>query len=171
MKQRASVGRVESRLGRARGAPREIASELDDWFIDTNTLAAVLAAEVDRSIDVATGSPVSHALQSAGSGHQDATVNARVTAAEKYGSAPHLSFSRDPCRAYAPDRDHMAIETDKLHRLIDVGRSLVTELDFEAVLQLILAEAQVATGARYVALGVLNDRRTRARPVPDARVR
>ncbi len=57
-------------------------------------------------------------------------------------------------------RELMAIETDKLRRLIDVGRSLVTELDFEAVLQLILTEAQVATGARYVALGVLNDRRT-----------
>ena len=57
-------------------------------------------------------------------------------------------------------RELMAIETDKLRRLIDVGRSLVTELDFEAVLQLILTEAQVATGARYVALGVLNDGRT-----------
>ena len=54
----------------------------------------------------------------------------------------------------------MTAETDGLRRLLAVGRSLVTELDFEAVLQLILAEAQVATGARYIALGVLNDRRT-----------
>ena len=54
----------------------------------------------------------------------------------------------------------MTIDTDKASRLLDVGRSLVTELDSEAVLQRILAEAQVATGARYVALGVLNDRRT-----------
>jgi len=54
----------------------------------------------------------------------------------------------------------MAIEVDKLLRLLDVGRSLVTELDAEAVLQRILVEAQRATGARYVALGVLNEQRT-----------
>ncbi len=54
----------------------------------------------------------------------------------------------------------MAIETDKLLRLLDVGRSLVTELDAEAVLQRILVEARAATGAEYVALGVLNEQRT-----------
>jgi len=54
----------------------------------------------------------------------------------------------------------MPIEPDKLLRLLDVGRSLVTELDAEAVLQRILAEAREATGAKYVALGVLNERRT-----------
>jgi signal transduction histidine kinase len=54
----------------------------------------------------------------------------------------------------------MPIETDKLLRLLDVGRSLVTELDAEAVLRRILVEAKEATGARYVALGVLNEQRT-----------
>ena len=54
----------------------------------------------------------------------------------------------------------MPIETDKLLRLLDVGRSLVTELDAEAVLQRVLVEARAATGAEYVALGVLNEQRT-----------
>jgi signal transduction histidine kinase len=54
----------------------------------------------------------------------------------------------------------MTTETDRLRRLLEVGRSLVTERDPEAVLQRILAEARDATGARYVALGVLNEQRT-----------
>ena len=54
----------------------------------------------------------------------------------------------------------MPIETDKLLGLLDVGRSLVTELDADAVLQRILVEARSATGAKYVALGVLNEQRT-----------
>jgi two-component system, NarL family, sensor histidine kinase DevS len=47
-----------------------------------------------------------------------------------------------------------------LRRLIDVGRSLVGELDPEVVLERILAEARAITGARYAALGVLDERRT-----------
>ena len=54
----------------------------------------------------------------------------------------------------------MPIEVDKLLRLLDVGRSLVTELDAETVLQRILEAARDATDARYVALGVLNEQRT-----------
>jgi signal transduction histidine kinase len=54
----------------------------------------------------------------------------------------------------------MTAETDGLRRLLAVGRSLVTERDPETVLQRILAEARDVTGARYVALGVLNERRT-----------
>lgn len=48
---------------------------------------------------------------------------------------------------------------DKLRRLLDVGRSLVSELDTEAVLRRILDEARAITGARYVALGVLDEQR------------
>jgi signal transduction histidine kinase len=51
-------------------------------------------------------------------------------------------------------------EHDKLRRLLDVGRALVSELDTESVLQRILDEAREITGARYVALGVLNEQRT-----------
>jgi signal transduction histidine kinase len=51
-------------------------------------------------------------------------------------------------------------DEDKLRRLPDVGRALVAELDTEAVLGRILEEARAITGARYVALGVLDEQRT-----------
>jgi signal transduction histidine kinase len=54
----------------------------------------------------------------------------------------------------------MAEGEDKLRRLLDVGRSLVSELDPDVVLDRILDEARVATGAKYAALGVLNAERT-----------
>jgi signal transduction protein with GAF and PtsI domain len=53
----------------------------------------------------------------------------------------------------------MTMDQQQLLRLLEVGRSLVTELDPEAVLDRILEEAREATGARYVALGVLDDQR------------
>jgi len=49
---------------------------------------------------------------------------------------------------------------DKIRRLLEVGRALVTELDPEVVLERILEEARAITGARYVALGVLDEQRT-----------
>ena len=49
---------------------------------------------------------------------------------------------------------------DRLRRLLDVGESLVSELDPEAVLERILEEARRLTGARYAALGVLEEQRT-----------
>ncbi len=51
-------------------------------------------------------------------------------------------------------------DEDHLRRLLDVGRALVSELDTEAVLERILEEARAITGARYVALGVLDEQRT-----------
>jgi signal transduction histidine kinase len=51
-------------------------------------------------------------------------------------------------------------DDDRVRRLLDVGRALVSELDPEAVFQRILEAAQSIIGARYVALGVLDDRRT-----------
>jgi signal transduction histidine kinase len=47
-----------------------------------------------------------------------------------------------------------------LHRLLEVGRSLVTELDQKVVLDRVLETAREITGARYAAIGVLNERRT-----------
>jgi signal transduction histidine kinase len=47
-----------------------------------------------------------------------------------------------------------------LRRLLDVGRTLVTELDLETVLDRVLDTAREITGARYAALGILNERRT-----------
>jgi signal transduction histidine kinase len=50
---------------------------------------------------------------------------------------------------------------ERLLRLLDVGRALVAELDLERLLQRVLEVAQELTGARYAALGVLDDRRER----------
>jgi signal transduction histidine kinase len=47
-----------------------------------------------------------------------------------------------------------------IRRLLEVGRALVTELDLAVVLDRVLATARELTGARYAALGILNDRRT-----------
>jgi signal transduction histidine kinase len=56
----------------------------------------------------------------------------------------------------------MSTEPDEqwIRRLLDVGRSLVTELDLEVVLDRVLETAREITGARYAALGVLNEERT-----------
>jgi signal transduction histidine kinase len=53
------------------------------------------------------------------------------------------------------------MDQHRLARLVDVGRSLVTELDPEAVLQRLLEVARELTHARYVAIGVLDERRER----------
>jgi signal transduction histidine kinase len=50
-------------------------------------------------------------------------------------------------------------DEQRLQRLLEVGRSLVTELDFEALLHRVLEVARELTGARYAALGILDDRR------------
>lgn len=53
-----------------------------------------------------------------------------------------------------------AAETeDTLRRLLEVGRTLVGELDPETVLDRILEEAREITGAQYAALGVLDEDR------------
>ncbi|MEA2428496.1 MAG: hypothetical protein QOF37_2124 [Thermoleophilaceae bacterium] len=46
-----------------------------------------------------------------------------------------------------------------LRRLIDVSRSLASELDVEVVLRRVIEEACAITGARYGAIGVLNEGR------------
>ncbi len=56
--------------------------------------------------------------------------------------------------------DRTALDEQRLQRLIDVGRSLVSELDPEAVLRRLLEAARELTGARYAALGILNPERT-----------
>jgi len=57
-----------------------------------------------------------------------------------------------------PDSD--ALDEPRLRQLIDVGRSLVAQLDPEEILQQLLEVACELTGARYAALGVLDpDRR------------
>jgi signal transduction histidine kinase len=48
----------------------------------------------------------------------------------------------------------------QVRRLLDVGRKLVAKLDVEELLDQILEAAREITGARYAALGVLNERRS-----------
>ena len=47
-----------------------------------------------------------------------------------------------------------------LRRLLDVGRVLTTELDQRTVLDRVLEAAREITGARYAALGILNEQHT-----------
>jgi len=51
------------------------------------------------------------------------------------------------------------LDNRRLGRLIAVGRSLVARLDLEGVLELVLDAARELTGARYAALGILDERK------------
>src|ERR1035437_10774531 len=44
-----------------------------------------------------------------------------------------------------------------IRRLLEVGRTLTTELDQRVVLDRVLETAREITGARYAALGILNE--------------
>jgi signal transduction histidine kinase len=48
-------------------------------------------------------------------------------------------------------------QEQRLRKLLEVGRSLVAELELETVLELVLSAARELTGARFAALGVLDD--------------
>ena len=51
------------------------------------------------------------------------------------------------------------MDETRLLRLVEVGRTLVSELDLESVLAGVLDEARELTGARYAALGILDERK------------
>ena len=77
---------------------------------------------------------------------------------------PSTSTSATPARARSKSSactDHVPglLTDDALRRLLDAGRAVVSELDVEAVLDRVLATAAEVTGARYAALGVLDERR------------
>jgi len=55
--------------------------------------------------------------------------------------------------------DSGALDEPRLRELIDVGRSLVAELDPELIFRQVLEVASQLTGARYAALGVLDEER------------
>jgi signal transduction histidine kinase len=52
------------------------------------------------------------------------------------------------------------LDTQRLQRLLDLGRSLMAELDLETLLRSILEAARELTDARYAALGVLDAAKT-----------
>ncbi|HEY5144296.1 MAG TPA: GAF domain-containing protein, partial [Solirubrobacteraceae bacterium] len=53
------------------------------------------------------------------------------------------------------------LDDERMARLIAFGRALTSELDLDAVLDLVLAAARDLTNARYAALGVLDEDRRR----------
>jgi signal transduction histidine kinase len=52
-----------------------------------------------------------------------------------------------------------ALDEARLRRLLEAGRALITQLDLEAVLEQLLDVAREVTGARYAAVGVLDEHR------------
>ena len=67
----------------------------------------------------------------------------------------------------APD-GRAVLDDARLRRLLEVGRSLVAELELDAVLRRVLDVARELTGARYAALGVLDEAAHGPQPVPHA---
>jgi signal transduction histidine kinase len=51
------------------------------------------------------------------------------------------------------------LDEGRLRRILEVGRAVVSDLDLETVLKRVLDEARELTGARYAALGILDDER------------
>lgn len=68
--------------------------------------------------------------------------------------------------AQLPDTDALqadaavSLDNERLRRLLEVGRSLVAELDLDGVLHRLLDVALELTGARYGAIGVLDESKT-----------
>jgi len=79
------------------------------------------------------------------------------------GSASTSPGSGDPIRIeialpeliYASTVSAPGLDEQRLRSLIEVGRSLVSELDLETVLGRVLEVARDLTGARYAALGII----------------
>ena len=55
------------------------------------------------------------------------------------------------------DAGERRFDADQAERLLDAGRALVAELDTEVVLERLLETARELTGARYAAIGVLEN--------------
>jgi two-component system, NarL family, sensor histidine kinase DevS len=56
--------------------------------------------------------------------------------------------------------DGRGLDERRLRLLLDIGTSIVAELDSEAVLRRVLDAGRELTGARYAAIGILNSERT-----------
>src|SRR5215218_5468845 len=72
-----------------------------------------------------------------------------------------MALPAGPGSAMGPDDTITSEDLDeqRLRRLIEVGRSLVSERDLETLLTQVLDVARELTGARYAALGVLDESR------------
>jgi two-component system, NarL family, sensor histidine kinase DevS len=63
--------------------------------------------------------------------------------------------------AMAEEMRTEALTADRLLSLIKAGKAVVSELDLETILRRVLESARDVTGARYAALGVLDEQRKR----------
>ena len=90
--------------------------------------------------------------------HPQALADDRVVVGDQDGGLVAVGALRG---GHELDASLPAVDEARLRRLLDVGRSLVTVLDPEAVLQRLLEVARELTGARYAAIGVLDESRER----------
>ena len=67
--------------------------------------------------------------------------------------------ANEPPRLASRGDAPVGLGEERLARLLDLGRSLVEDLDLELVLKRVLEAARELTGARYAALGILDARR------------
>ena len=74
-------------------------------------------------------------------------------------SHARLGHSRKVVSAHGRVMTQPVLDDLRLRRLIDAGRTLIAKLDVEAVLRQLLDVAREVTGARYAAVGVLDDSR------------
>jgi len=64
----------------------------------------------------------------------------------------------------------MGLGEQRLEQLLELGRSLVGDLDLELVLKRVLEAGRELTGARYAALGILDSRREQLEQVLTVRI-
>src|SRR4051812_50069950 len=58
-----------------------------------------------------------------------------------------------------PSETGQGLDIERMQRLLAVGRALVTKLELEPLLEQVLDAARELTGARYAALGILDDQK------------
>jgi two-component system, NarL family, sensor histidine kinase DevS len=89
-------------------------------------------------------------------GHREAT-------AQPLSGFPHAGSESERRRVLAapmePGHTGTQLAERELQQLLEVGRSLVADLDVESVLQHVLETARKLMGARYAALGILDERK------------
>jgi signal transduction histidine kinase len=90
-----------------------------------------------------------------------ASPTKRVRVVRDPAVADQHSDDGDPDHVAATTHPGSRLDGERLRRLFDAGRSLSSELDLEVLLGSLLDAARDLTGARYAALGILDDRRVR----------
>src|SRR4051794_19845364 len=117
-------------------------------------MRSCMGANYGRRVDPASG------LTSASvAGFPQSTTGVPADAAGGGAVETQACPPRTPMRSKASASTDLLTE-QTLRGLLAAGRSVVSELDLELVLERVLATAADVTGARYAALGILDERRT-----------